>query len=101
MLLLILLTTIACNKNAFQSPNPSSTKRYQLKGKVVSVDTRANIVNVNSEAVPGFMDAMTMPYPVKPHDALNNLSAGDAVTADLIAQDDKYWLENIVVTGHR
>ncbi len=104
ILLLVLLSTVSCNKSSIQKPSPevgeSSTKRYHLKGKVVSVDKRAKMVNVYSEAIPGFMDAMNMPYQVKPESELDKLSPGDAVTADVVVQDEKAWLENIAVAGH-
>ena len=100
-LLAALILTFGCNKSS--SPASSgqvSAKRYHLKGKVVSVDKRANMVNVDSEAIPGFMDAMTMPYTVKPADELDKLAAGDAITADIVVQDDNSWLENVIVTTH-
>lgn len=100
-LLAALILTFGCNKSSSPaSSSQASAKRYHLKGKVVSVDKRANMVNVDSEAIPGFMDAMTMPYTVKPADELDKLAAGDAITADIVVQDDNSWLENIVVSGH-
>lgn len=95
-----LILTLGCNKPS--SPASSSAvaaKRYHLKGKVVSVDKRANMVNVDSEAIPGFMDAMTMPYTVKPADELNKLAAGDSITADVVVQGDDSWLENVTVNA--
>jgi Cu/Ag efflux protein CusF len=77
----------------------SPTKRYHLKGKVVSIDQKSKMANIDSEAIPDFMDAMTMPYTVKPESELDRLKPGDAITADVIVQDEKAWLENIVVTG--
>jgi len=106
LIVLAMLTTVSCNKDSAQPtvttprPVPSVAKRYHLKGKVVSVDKQAKMVNVDSEAIPDFMGAMTMPYTVKPEGELDKLSTGDAITADIVAQDDKYWLENITVTGH-
>ena len=97
--LFALLPTISCNKAAKIAAAPGS-KRYHLKGKVVSIDKPAKMVNVDAEAIPDFMGAMTMPYTVKPEGELDKLSPGDAITADVVAQDDKYWLENITVTGH-
>ena len=75
-------------------------KRYHLKGKVVSIDKRANMANIDGEDIPGFMGAMTMPYVVKPASELDKLAPGDAITADIIVQGDDSWLENVVVTGH-
>ena len=98
-----LILSLGCTKGSSPASSGQATasaKRYHLKGKVVSVDKRANMVNVDSEAIPGFMDAMTMPYTVKPADELDKLAAGDAITADIVVQDDNSWLENIVVTAH-
>jgi protein SCO1/2 len=75
-------------------------KRYHLTGKVVSVDKRAKMLNVDGEAIPGFMSAMTMPYKVKPESELEKLSPGDAITADVVVSGDGAWLENVSVAGH-
>jgi protein SCO1/2 len=58
------------------------------------------MVNVDAEAIPGFMEAMTMPYKVKSESDLEQLSPGDSVTADLVVHADEYWLENVRVTQH-
>jgi len=94
------LAAASCNKISTESASQAHSKQFRLKGKVVSVDDRAKMVNVDSEAIPGFMDAMIMPYKVKPESELNKLHAGDAITADLLVEDDGAWLENIIVTGH-
>jgi Cu/Ag efflux protein CusF len=100
--LAIALST-SCNKPSPQPPaqqvSAPETKRYHLKGKVVSVDQKSKMANIDSEAIPDFMDAMTMPYNVKPESDLDTLKPGDAITADVVVQDEKAWLENIVVTG--
>ena len=101
--LAIALST-SCNKPspapAGQQVAASPTKRYHLKGKVVSIDQKFKMANIDSEAIPDFMDAMTMPYNVKPESDLDKLKPGDAITADVVVQDEKAWLENIVVVGH-
>src|SRR5256714_4692701 len=105
----ITLLAVAMNLTAFDSSNKptvvvpqevKSIRHYQLKGKVASIDQRAKMLNVDSEAIPGFMDAMTMPYKVKPESELGKLHSGDNITADLLVQDEGSWLENIAVTGH-
>src|ERR1700688_553244 len=79
---------------------PSGTKRYALKGQVVSVDKQAGAANIDNEPIAGFMDAMTMSYPVKPVTAIEQLQPGDSITADVVVQGEKYWLENVKVTAH-
>jgi protein SCO1 len=93
-------STQGTTQNAAQPTASVPSKHYRLKGKVVSIDKQGKMLNVDSEAIPGFMDAMTMPYKVKPESELDELHPGDVITADLLVQDEGAWLENIVVTGH-
>lgn len=46
------------------------------------------------------MDAMIMPFKVKPESELDKLHPGDSITADLLVQDEGAWIENINVPGH-
>jgi protein SCO1/2 len=98
------MLSLACNKSSNQPTaqvSPQSTaKRYHLKGKVVSVDKQANMANIDGEEIPGFMGAMTMPYTVKPASDLDKLSPGDAITADVVVQDDNSWIEKVTITAH-
>jgi Cu/Ag efflux protein CusF len=101
----VLLTlSAACNRGTSDpaTANPqAATKRYALKGKVISVDKQAGTANINNEPIPGFMDPMVMPYPIKPLAALDQLQPGDAITADVVvAEPGKYWLENVKITAH-
>jgi protein SCO1 len=73
----------------------SQPARYDLKGKVVAVDKDGKRLTVDHEAIPGFMGAMTMAYPVKDEHLLDNLAAGDQVTAKVVANGADYWLEDI------
>jgi protein SCO1/2 len=56
-------------------------------------------MNVDGDAIPGFMAAMTMPYQVKDSSVLEKLSVGDQIKADIVVGNDEAHLENIVVTG--
>jgi protein SCO1 len=106
-LMLIGLSTLlafsaACNRGKSGGENSvaSGAKRYSLKGKVVSVDKNAGTANIDNEPIASFMDAMIMPYNIKPASALDQLQPGDSITADVVVDADKYWLENVKVTGH-
>ncbi len=101
--LCVLLAMAACNRSASQpgaTSQSTNAKRYHLKGKVVSIDKRANMANIDGEEIPGFMGAMTMPYVVKPASELDKLAPGDAITADVVVQDDNSWIENVTITAH-
>jgi len=73
-------------------------KRYQLTGRVVSIDKPARSINVDGEEIPGFMAAMTMPYPVKDAAALDKLSPGDQIKAEIVLGNEGAYLENISLT---
>ena len=102
LLIALIVFSTSCNKAPTQpaSQSSSTAKRYHLKGKVVSIDQQSRMANIDSEAIPDFMDAMTMPYEVRPESAMDKLKPGDVITADVVLQDEKAWLENIVVSGH-
>lgn len=73
-------------------------KRYDLKGKVLSVDKASEKVRVDHEEIPGFMEAMAMDFTLEDRDALQVLEAGDWIQATLVVSDEGYWLEHPVIT---
>jgi protein SCO1/2 len=101
----VLAFSSACSRDKSQSGATSSqsgVKRYAFKGKVISVDKNAETANIDNEPIAGFMDAMIMPYTIKPASTLDQLQPGDSITADVVvvSADNKYWLENVKVVGH-
>ncbi len=67
--LLVILMLAGCHsgqKPPSQQPNARASwefnKVYHLRGKVVSTDAAKGEVTLDHEAIPGFMEAMTMPY---------------------------------------
>ena len=78
----------------------TKTQRYVLTGTVQSIDVPNHQVVVDGDAVPGYMDAMSMPYSVPDEKALKALTVGDVIRADIVVQGDDAHLENIKVTGH-
>ncbi len=80
-----------------QPQQQQGPKRYQLAGRVVSVDAAKQQLVIDHGDIPGFMMAMTMPYSVKSTDQLTSLSPEDQITADVVVNGDDVHLENIVV----
>jgi protein SCO1/2 len=74
----------------------ASLKRYNLTGRVVSIDKANQSINIDGDEIPGFMAAMTMPYQVKDAGALEKLSPGDQIKAVIVVASDGAYLENIV-----
>jgi len=86
----------------------STTKRYALTGRVISIDSGNQSAIIDGDAVPGFMAAMPMTYKIKPAADLSHLTPGDSISADVVVVEPnaknedatEYWLENVKVTAH-
>lgn len=99
----VLFVTLLSGCRQSSAPTPSSTAaqiKFQIRGKVVSTD--AAHVTLDGEAVPGFMDAMTMPYKLKDPIVATELHPGDRITATILADKDgsdfaNVLLDNVVI----
>lgn len=82
------------------SPPPEQNRgqRYELKGKIISFNKAQRQVVVQHETIPGFMDAMTMPFTLKEDPVFDVMRAGDRIQATLVADDDRTRLENAIIT---
>jgi protein SCO1/2 len=102
---LALLVLAGCHSGQKPPSQPDSSqnfKAYHLRGKVVLTDAAKGEVTLNHEAIPGFMDAMTMPYKLKDASILGELHRGDVITADLLVSQDPdadVLLDHIVVVA--
>nr|WP_229668721.1 SCO family protein [Edaphobacter acidisoli] len=68
------------------------------------MSTDQGSVMLDGDAVPGFMDAMTMPYKLKDPSVASELHPGDHITATVLADQEEdgfhdVRLDNIVVTA--
>ena len=81
-----------------QTEKPLPQQRFDVRGKVVGVDKNEGTVTLAHEAIPGYMAAMTMDYPLKDKWAFDVLKPGQTVHATLVVASDRAWLEGVVVT---
>jgi protein SCO1/2 len=89
-------------KTSTQSSTGQNFKVYKLRGKVVATNSAKGEVTLNHEAIPGFMEAMTMPYKLKDASILGELHPGDVITADVLVSQDpdaEVLLDHIVVVA--
>lgn len=86
----IALALLACQ----QAPE----RRYDVTGTIVAVDARRKQITLNHEEIPGYMNAMTMPFSLKDDWPYTVLNAGDQVHAVLVVQGDRSWLEELSIT---
>ncbi len=65
-------------------------KRYELQGRVVAVDAGRRELTIAHQEIPGYMEAMTMPYTVSEKDAgvFKSIAPGDNIHATLVLGRD-------------
>ena len=82
-------------------PN-ASLQHFHVQGKVIAV--QGATVTLAHAAVPGFMDAMTMPYRLKDPSVASELHPGDRMTATILVHKEESGfsepvLDEIVITA--
>ena len=65
----------------------------------MSTDPAQGEVTLDAEAIPGFMEAMTMPYKLRTPNIVSELHPGDRITATLYVTDTDDMLDQIVITA--
>lgn len=73
----------------------TSTQTFQVKGLVVELDPDGRTVKIKHEEIPGYMDAMTMPFEARPASELNGLAAGDTVAFRMSVTETDGWINQI------
>lgn len=90
---LALLSACAARQN-----ESAPERHYPLSGTVVAVNLQDRTATIDAAAIPNFMEAMTMAYPVKSEAELRSLHAGDKITATVnVREEGVYDLSGIKV----
>lgn len=101
LLLILLLALCSAGQACQRKPEATAAatgRRYEVKGKVISVDREKHRVTLDHEEIRGYMEAMIMPFTLKDEHVLKELAPGDQLQATLIVGDDSSWLEDVVLT---
>ncbi len=90
----------ACQKTQTQPQNASAdAKRFPFKGQIVAVDKAKKKATIKHDKIEGFMDRMTMDFPIKDDWVWEDLNPGADIQADLVVDKDGYWLEKIGISA--
>ena len=79
-----LVSLTGCHPSS-QAVTATATKQYPIRGTIVRVDSQDGQVTLQHDAIPGLMEAMTMPYPVTDRSSLSELHPGDKIMATVLA----------------
>jgi protein SCO1/2 len=72
-----------------------SERRFGCAGLVLSVDAEHGSLVVSHDAIPGYMDAMVMPWRVQDRKELNPLHPGDTIRFTLVVAKTSSYLADI------
>jgi protein SCO1/2 len=95
LFLLALLAACSGDEGAAKPLSEPGEKLYAVRGVILSRDATSNTINLDHEAIPGFMEAMTMDYGVRGM-KVDALPADKArIEAKLHVTERGYWLTDI------
>lgn len=78
-----------------RSPNE---KRYDLTGKVISVDKSKQLATIAHQEIKGYMPAMTMSFTIRDKWVFEVIKSGDRIAAAYVVDGTNSWLEEVVIT---
>ena len=108
LLLALAFTLAACQQKpaapaapADPTSTPSNTKTnfYFVKGVIKELKPDGRTAIIEHEAIPNYMEAMTMPLRVKNTNELANLHPGDQIFFRMVVTDFEGWIDQVSKTG--
>ena len=83
----------SCRKTASET---APIRSYSLRGEVVRVDAGRRIATIRHEKIEGWMEAMTMDFPVRENRDLDELLPHrGAIVATVYVQDLEFWIGDV------
>lgn len=71
--------------------------RYPMQGEVRALDPTSKTANIKAGKIEGWMEAMTMEFPVKPEGEFAKLHVGDQVQGTVVVNGDSYYVTDVKV----
>ena len=92
----VVTIAIACAESQRDKPlSEAGEKLYPLRGTIEARDAGDNVLRVKHEAIPGFMQAMTMDFSVRGAEVTSLPPDGAQIDAQLHVTDNAYWLTDV------
>ena len=66
-----------------------------MRGAVLRLDAQGHIATIKSEKIEGWMEPMTMDFPVKDDADFAKLHPGETIRATVFVQGLQYWVGNV------
>jgi len=78
--------------------NAPPIRMYHLHGVIVSLDAENHTASIKHQEIKGFMEAMTMEFPVRKADEFARLRLNETIDATVFVQDTDFWVGDIQET---
>jgi protein SCO1/2 len=82
-------------------PAGFAAQRYAASGLAISIDRPKQTVVISHESIPGYMEAMVMPFRVNDAGSLNGLVPGVKVAFTLVVDKGVSWIEGLHIVEFR
>jgi Cu/Ag efflux protein CusF len=92
LLLIVLLSGCARSNDAKSSP---PLERFSIHGEVMRLDPDGKLATIRHQKIVGYMEAMTMTFPVKDAQEFGALQVGNCIDGTVFVQGDNLWVGEI------
>lgn len=97
ILTLILGASLACRSNP---ESKGAARHYHVTGRVMALDAKNQTISLDASAIPGYMEAMRMDYPVPSRKDFDSLHVGNQIQATVNVYDSgDYDLSSVQASG--
>jgi Cu/Ag efflux protein CusF len=95
-ILMLAAALVGCNRGpAPRTESNDPVRQYAMRGVVLRLDPEGHIATIKNEKIEGWMESMTMDFPVKDQADFAKLRAGDTIRANVFVQGLEYWVGNV------
>lgn len=98
----LIVLVAGCRPSDAGSPEAAlapAPRVFQVRGAVKTLKEDGRTVVIEHEKIPGYMEAMTMPFRVRDVAELKGVTAGDKVVFRFHVTDEESWVDQIQITA--
>ena len=97
-----LVSTVPCaaeENRATADPGSTNSRTFLVRGVLKEIKPGGTNVVIQHETIPGFMEAMTMPFHVRKASETAGLKIGDWISFRLVVTTDRSWIEQVTAVA--
>src|SRR5262245_61789123 len=96
----IAMAVVSCGgARVGNGPATKGVRTYQVRGVVRELKPDGQSVVIRHEKIPGYMEAMSMPFQARATNELAGIMPGDEVSFRLSVTEAESWIDHVKRTG--